>query len=516
MKTSKLMFFGLFVFMASVVNGQHWCGTEHTEEFMQRLEANVKFANNNLHLVRKMDFDFVPIKFHLVANDDGIGRMSEENVLLQLCRLNIMYEEIGLQFYVNEGFNYVDDSAIFSPSGDSQVNTAQARMNAVAGDFEGNLNIFITNGTGTDGVAGYYSPFYDFVVIDKANLLEENSSTIGHEVGHHFTLSHPHYGWEDEPYTPEQYGEQVNITQIGSSQSPLVPVEVMNDPNCNTTGDRICDTPPDYGFTQNGGGPFTCSNPWEGFVKDRNGVLIETFSDLVMGYNSCDVIQFTQGQIDAVNADYINRVNDNQNAQRYLISGYIPDTLPIFALPDLNYPGIAETVETFNAILFDWEAVDNAHSYILILGGATEQRIQTTDTEYFVGNLEPNQTYTWKVVPVNEVGYCLQADVNNLFFTGDSTSSTEDVEGVNAFSVFPNPSMNADELSVSFDLESQMKLDIQLISSDGKLAISETNNIFNAGSSTKKIDISELSPGIYFVNLIGEKGMMTKRIVIHN
>ncbi len=493
--------------LGSIGFAQHWCGTHQTEEFMERLEANVKYANT--HEVRSPDFKYIPIVFHLVADDDGVGRMNEESVFLQLCRLNELYIPVGLQFYV-ESFNYVNNSDMFN----HVVPNVQGGMSS--NRVDGVLNFYILAATHDDNVAGYYTGGLDVLVVRKSNFLEENSETSGHEIGHLLSLSHPHYGWEDEPYTPAQYGETVTITTISSSQSPTVPVEIMDDPNCTNTGDRICDTPPDYGFTQNGGnGIFTCNNPWEGIVKDRNGVLIESIPNLIMGYNACTDNYFTEGQIDAMNADYISRINSGSNQQQHFKSGYTPNLNEITEAPNLIYPSVAENVDTYNSILFDWDPVPNADSYIVVISGDADYRIQVNTDELFVSNLEPSSTYGWKVIPVNEVGYCLDLINSNLFFTGNSTSSTNEIEEVNNIQVYPNPTLGATDIKLALDIDKEVELKLSIVSVDGKSIETLGNKNIQAGNSVQTISIENFTSGVYFIKAESQTGTLVKRFVVN-
>jgi len=495
----------LVAIFGSIGFSQHWCGTHHTEEFMERLEANVKYAST--HEVRSPDFKYIPIVFHLVADDDGEGRMNEESVMLQLCRLNNQYIDVGLQYYI-ESFNYINNSDMFN----HVAPNVQGGMNA--NRVDGVLNFYILASTHNPNVAGYYTIGIDVLVVRKDHFLEEDNITSGHEIGHLLSLAHPHVGWEDEPYTPAQYGETVIITSISSVQASAL-VEIMDDPNCLNTGDRICDTPPDYGFTQNGGNSSTCNNPWEGIVKDRNGVLIESIPNYIMGYNACNNNIFSEQQMDAMNADYISRINMGTSQTRYMKSGYTPDLSTITAAPSLNYPAIAETVETYNSILFDWEPVPNAHSYIVVIGGGTDLRIPVDTDELFVSQLEANTTYSWKVVPLNEIGYCVELINSNLFFTGNSTSSTNEIEEVNSFQVYPNPTQGATQLKVAMEVEKDVEMKLNILSMDGKLIQSIGTQRFLSGNSIQTISIDNLSDGIYFIKAESSSGTVIKRFVVN-
>jgi hypothetical protein len=88
----------------------NWCGT-HGEEVEQhlirRLQANKAAVEANGGSVAR-NTQYVPIKFHLVAQTNGAGRISEATVLGQLCELNEDFAPLGIQFFLKDGtFNYV-------------------------------------------------------------------------------------------------------------------------------------------------------------------------------------------------------------------------------------------------------------------------------------------------------------------------------------------------------------------------------------------------------------------------
>jgi len=496
MKNNKNVFL-LFSFLIAAfsMQAQHYkCGTVHTEEFMERLEANVKYSNN--HLSRMYETRYVPIAFHLVADSDGNGRIPEETVYKQLCLINQQYDSLGFVFYRKE-FNYLDNSLVFDHEGNYTSAIIQAKV-------PGAVNVFLVNNV-FEGAGGYYSPFGDFVAIPKLYFNREDNVPFSHEIGHYFSIAHPHVGWEDAPYTPALYGETVTIGSIGSQQTGgQVTVELQNGSNCSVAADRICDTPPDYGFMQSAN---ACSNPWEGIVKDRNGDLIYSIPDLYMTYNGygCSIYNWTHGQATAMMADYDNRGNIEKTN--------VPDTLLVTQVPALVYPGNFEKVEEYNNILIDWEPVANAQGYILKVAGASELVINTTDTEYLATNLLPDASYSYVVYPIHEIGYCLDVEESFLFFTG-TTTSTNDIVGVNAINLYPNPVTQASEVTLALDLDNDMDLDISVLSADGKLVIASQSIRATSGSFIHKLNVTDLNQGIYFVNIKSATGSILKRILI--
>jgi len=77
----------------------------------QRIIENKKAIANGLAMPREKIY--IPIKFHLVAEDDGSGRVDIEDMLDQLCDLNAEFSNTGFEFYLDNGFNFIDNTAVY-------------------------------------------------------------------------------------------------------------------------------------------------------------------------------------------------------------------------------------------------------------------------------------------------------------------------------------------------------------------------------------------------------------------
>jgi len=490
-------------FFSLSLNAQtHQCGTEHSAEFMARLTKNVKYANENASVRKVVDKRYVPLKFHLIADSQGNGRIPDRLVYTQICILNTQYDSMGFVFYVDDGFNYYDNTAVYDHQGG-----AQSTMAGLRNQNSQSINVFITNATFDENVAGYYTGNFDYLVVRKSNFAEANNGTFGHELGHLFSLAHPHVGWEDTPYDPLIHGETVTITTVGSSQSAPTAVEIMNELNCTTAADRICDTPPDYGFTQNAGNAFTCHNPWEGTVKDRNGVLIDnSIPNTVMGYNSCDVVTFTHGQANAMRADFDSRVVSNLS--------YEPDTTEITEAITTIEPTAFSTTEFYNEVYFSWTAVEGAHSYVLTMSGSGNFEYETEQTEITVYDLEPGASYSWTVYPVNEIGSCQDLPAGVLFFTSsDEVSSINEIDIVSKFSVQPNPVVDQN-FTISFQAVSNLDATLSLYDVSGKAIIRNQKTQINQGNNVIPIQLNNAATGLYNLIINTSEGIISEKLII--
>jgi len=215
------------------------CGVDHNME--QQLPV---YSQKDVDLYKEANPERfaainIPITFHMVADFDGEGRLKKRSAMNSLCRMNEDYAPHGIAFYLKDGgFNDIDNTGLFENPG-SNGNLVVANKDGAA------VDIFITQNadTGSDlgTTLGFYSPGGDYIIIRRQEIID-SSGTLSHEVGHYFSLRHPHSGWP-EPYDVDQYGDQVPFTTVPGTGALI---ELMDGSNCETAGDRLCDTAPDY------------------------------------------------------------------------------------------------------------------------------------------------------------------------------------------------------------------------------------------------------------------------------
>ena len=131
-----------FIIPFSLTHAQEYqapCGTvgKLQEEIIPQLMANKALVQSGL--VQFRETVWVPIKFHLVARNDGSGRVMERDLLNQLCILNEDFFAMDIQFYIEDGFNYIENTTVF----DNHVNTQNTIM--TINRSVSALNVFIVN-----------------------------------------------------------------------------------------------------------------------------------------------------------------------------------------------------------------------------------------------------------------------------------------------------------------------------------------------------------------------------------
>src|SRR5690606_24792827 len=234
----NFIFFVLAACMTIPASAQMVCGTDQTPLIEQIME----YKKNPIPVERGV-VKYVPITFHLVLNTAGNGRVVEENILSQVAALNTQYQDHEFVYYIKE-LKYPNSDHIYNTPAST---VAVLQMRSMKSN--NSMNIFVTKEaeSGSQGAGttlAYYSPNEDWVVSrqDRINGALSNS-TLAHEIGHFFSLAHPHLGWECKPYTEADYGNPVSITVLAPCNGQAHQVELHNRSNCNLSGDRLCDTP---------------------------------------------------------------------------------------------------------------------------------------------------------------------------------------------------------------------------------------------------------------------------------
>ncbi len=495
----------LVLFMIQFSDAQHIgkCGV-HFEDGMkikEQLLLNKKFIAENGE--PRGGVLYVPLIFHLVANNDGTGRIEESALFNQVCRLNNDYAPADMVFYIKEVKEFNNNAVFNSP-------TNNVAINAIISQKGNGVNVFITENADTGGLGttlGFFSPSGDYIVCRKQEIVAANG-TLTHEVGHFFTMPHTFFGWECQTpegntYDPAYHGNPLTIT---TAPCGFNAVELMNGSNCNSAGDAICDTAPDYNFPfSNGfGGPCGTSND----VFDSNGDLVIPMANNVMGYfDGCDSYEFTSDQMLLMRASF------NAPNRAYIRSTYVPNTSIVDPNANLNVNTINEF---YNSVQLSWDAVPNADFYYLKITNGSDQNFvyKTENTSHIETNLEPNGLYFWFVIPYNETSGChLGSPVTTVPTGGESTSTYDLINGVNSWNVFPNPLSINDQLNVQFDLDQALNANIELLSADGKVVFFKKTSLLK-GLQTINLNTERLSHGFYFVRVQSDQGTMMRKLII--
>ncbi|MEP6647188.1 MAG: T9SS type A sorting domain-containing protein [Saprospiraceae bacterium] len=499
----RLLFAFSGLLWVTLVSGQ-FCGTPQ-QPLLDRVDELKKSPAFGERSAQK----YIPVTFHLVANNGGTGRVQEEQVLLQIANLNSQYADQMAVFYIDH-FNYFDNDAVYNtPDAPAAITQMRLRKD------NNSLNLFITNtaenGGGSPGVVlAYYEPNEDWVV-SRRDQISSISSTIAHEFGHFFSLPHPFSGWDCKPYTTTDYTNPVNVdfTKPCDAGGGSALIELQDGSNCNTAGDHICDTPPDYNLGllyQN-----DCSENTT--VKDKNNQLITPIVNNYMSYyHGCGSYTFTPNQKTLINTSFL-------SAQRAFIrTGVVPNTTPVTGPVSYVYPINGEMTPSPTGIVLNWEDTPGANRYMILVARnmsftqSPQKLFSLQSTVTIPGGLSTGATYYWKVWPYNEsqTGAMYSATQNFIVGTGVGVN---DIKEINSYSLDPNPVSLEQEAVLNMSSVKSFDAIMKVSNSSGQILSTQSIKI-PSGDSQQTINTTGFPSGIYFVMIHSAGGSLVERLLI--
>jgi hypothetical protein len=504
-----VMVLGLLITVQLTAQMQATCGTVEDAEHIARLRAHVDAMMQKPLLMRSVVQKYVPLRFILVGDDNGNGHAKYEQVLEQVAALNEMYAPQDMLFYIASVI-YEDNSNIYN---DPAETISTFRMNQINDDEA--MNVFVTLSANTPGTQpneqtqGYHSSQFDWLVMRKEQL-KASSQVLAHEIGHFFSLAHTFRGWGCQPYDEETHGNPV--TSFWSPCNGQLRIEYQDASNCTFAGDFLCDTPPDYnfGFGWSVGGD-RCAE-YDAGTMDPVGTVVDPMENNFMSYFfECDNYAFTPMQMEVIEEDFL-------SPQRaYLRTGYVPIQDPVIDEVVYNFPINDEESSSFNSVELDWNDVDGATHYLVILDRFATFSFQPTrfvveESNVIIDELTPGVRYYWKVWPFNESQTGAGYSGVQQFIAGMS-SSVNEIPQVEYFNVYPNPVRNGQFL-LTIDASSAFDAELQMIDAAGRI-LSRSQEDAIGGSWQKEVDVSTLTPGMYFLRLIASDGILMSKVTVY-
>ncbi|WP_204346557.1 zinc-dependent metalloprotease [Psychroserpens algicola] len=197
----------------------------------------------------------VPIKAHIVRPSAGFGGLTIPQLNDAIATMNSYFANAYLEFFLCEGINYIDSDDYFNYTLDQEAALTNGNVDNV-------INIYFVNSITTSeggGLCGYaYFPGGPETIL-MANGCTTNGSTLTHEMGHFFFLSHTH----------------------GNVNGSLTE-ELVDGSNCQTTGDFICDTAADPQLSNS---KVNTSCEYIATEFDANGQLFNPNPRNIMSYS---------------------------------------------------------------------------------------------------------------------------------------------------------------------------------------------------------------------------------------
>jgi len=468
----KNLFIFLLILIVGEVQAQNFCGTPKDTQVKSRFERyrNISIERNNTL--------YLPLSIHIVRRSDGTGGIKTTQAYYDLCILNQDFSSTGLQFYI-ENLVEINNSDYYAHDFTMGYTMIQNE------NIPNTLNCYYV--ADAAGNCGYYFPGVDGVVLSMS-CMGFGNHTWAHEMGHMLSLPHTFYGWEDSTNIPVSERENVS----GS--------------NCTSTGDYICDTPPDYISYR-----WTCGA--NGFsansFTDPEGTTFKVDGTNFMSYsNDGCMLKFTPNQAD--------NMLSNVNIDRTELSHNLPTT-PITDTAQLLSPAIDEITSTQNIgdILFSWKSVQNTEKYLLRISRISSFSDNyfdtiTHDTSYLYTRLIPNnRTFYWRVFPLNKATTCAPQSTGRFIHTTTTTGFNDITDLNNNVQVFPNPIGNSQEIFIENAYRKGIEL-VELYSSTGKLIHSKE---YNENQRSITFDMQNIAQGLYYLKIHIEGNSITKKIV---
>ena len=248
-----------------------YCATQTSDE-------DIQFINDNIDLIRHYENEYyllkqfktstaltsIPVKIHIVTNDDGSGGIDINDVLSEIDEANTYFQNSFVEFYVCDDVNYINSSSLNDFDSDTQQDLLFSNHQS---DI---LNIYFVNDIsfGAGGACGYtYLPgnsnqYYDAIVMDNDCTTSSDGTTLTHEFGHHLNLIHTH-----------------------GPQNGILTNELVSGINCNSAGDLLCDTPADPELGYSNVNDVNCLYSVSGTPPtDAQGFLFDPDTSNIMSY----------------------------------------------------------------------------------------------------------------------------------------------------------------------------------------------------------------------------------------
>ena len=480
-----------FLFCLSIMNAQNEpipCGTSET-----KVEWLKKYQSNQIAYSKTEDTLFVPLSIHIVGSDEGVGFFSVESLLNAFCVLNEDYAASRIRFFIEGDLHYISNSAY------AMHNFGVGYEMMQNNNIPNSINCYIV--ADPAGACGY--SYYDTGIALSKNCLGISDHTWAHEIGHNLSLPHTFYGWE-------------GITHENSEVAPNYVdgelVEKVDGSNCANAADGFCDTPPDYLSRR-----WACSNDGlsTAIQQDPNGETFRSDGTLFMSYSTTSEncrSRFSEEQTEAM------RNNLYGPREHYL---YNQTPVPHMLDVDLELISPIENIvvgDPAEGIELTWEAIPNATHYIIQVNpfpsfSSVLNTLITTNPYAVVEGLDAERKYFWRVRPYSNYSSCIPFSTKGRFETGTTTTGLDELEWSSSFEMYPNPLSVATSLNVEYTLPESTSLYLDILDLTGKRVY--TQNIEGAkGKNKHQITLSPLPKGLYLLNLIGNEGQVTRKIII--
>lgn len=477
--------------VAQGIISDNWCGTVGYSPWLTQYQNNrddVQYRGGDSAWL------YVPMTIHVVGNDAGQGYYPLESVFRIVCQMNEQYVDARIRFYLmpGDGVRYLSNTAWYDHDFDGGSELINSNL------LPNRFNAFIVNDPA--GNCGY--SWQDAIVVGK-NCSASRNSTWAHEAGHHFSLPHPFVGWEG---TSWNYATPAPDSVGGNA------VERVDGTNCYESGDRFCDTRPDYISYR-----WPCDDNFESQFPqtDPAGATFRSDASLYMGYSYDECAsRFTPEQIAAMRANlYTEHVAYLQIAEP--LAEIADDTLARLISP------IDSATVQYDQFDLRWNSVPNATYYLVEVAFAKSFAprlfLETVynDTILHIDKPIPNNRILyWRVRAYSEWDMCQANDnAQTGVFRTRNLSSTNELENLLVANLAPNPVSGGQPVMLLIVTEESSDAQLQVTDMAGRLCQQQIVRL-STGDNELNIPTQNLQAGMYTVILRNEKGLIIRRLVV--
>ena len=463
------------------------CGVSSSDQYqwMERYQRNQRQAAVP-GSARSMTA--IPVAYHLVGRSNGEGMPPAWQAWESVCVVNETFAGTGLFFYVSH-ISTTASNGIFN---DHTLQINQLAMRGLKRPDA--LNVFVVNNAaalGSGNVTGYFDETDDWVVVARSTLRPGNH-TVAHEIGHFFSLFHPHLGWDGQAWSAALHGNPAPAT----APDGTTPTELQNGSNCATAADRLCDTPPDYNF----GLAWQQSCTYSGPALDPAGMAVNPDETLVMSYfnDSCRAV-FSPQQTALMLADV------QQPERAYLQTGFVPQQQGGASPVSLAGP-LGLTPHVGGSLTFAWQRHPLAATYYLEVDRSPSfalepKGILTSDTSVsFSYPFVTGGTYHWRVFAYSPNEVCLPVSAPATF-TADAPDGILPAH-LTSLSV----RREGQEAIITLDRPAAATYRARVISPAGQV-VRRLEGHFLPGENEIRLNLSGLPAGMWYVDFEDHSGV---------
>lgn len=256
----------------------NWCGTVTSKEDIEFVK---NIMNNRLKSAQIVSgYTYFRVQHHIVRDGNGNNGLSPSAIPSIMSNLNSVFSVANVQFYSCNPTEIIDSDAYYQIDNEGEELSLRNAHN----DPDA-INIYYFNPLmyvwgGSYHAYTYPSGSTNFIGI--RNEYAPNGTTIPHEMGHFFGLSHTFLGYSNPP----DYWAELVTRGVGR--------------NCETAGDHLCDTPADPYIDDN---VVNTSCTYTGTARDYNNVAYTPDVSNFMAYSRKECRNnFSNGQIQTISA----------------------------------------------------------------------------------------------------------------------------------------------------------------------------------------------------------------------